>query len=166
MAESPGSTPPSSGHAVLRMLAFAIIGALAARRFSPEPEAIVIGAAFGAIAGVLLLAPLRWLLWLANPAIRKEHGYSGVRKAVGAGFATFVPFAALASMAELGFAWDALTAFAMAGFITGAAAAGIEVARLGGHRMLNILIGMAFGFGLSILWTVIMVGVQEAHAFG
>lgn len=166
MAESPNPTPPTSGHAVLRMLAFAAIGALAAPRFTPEPEAMVIGAALGAIAGVVLLGPLRWMLWLVNPAIRKEYGYSGVRRAVGAGFVTFVPFAALAVVAEVGLGWDALTAFAMTGFMTGAGAAGLEVARLGGHRILNLLIGVACGFGLSILWTVIMVGVQQAHAFG
>jgi len=166
MAKSSNPTTPTSGHALLRMLAFAAIGALAAPRFAEEPEAMVFGAIIGALAGVVLLAPLRWLLWLVNPEVRKEHGYSGVRKAVGAGFATFVPFAFLAVVAEIGLGWDALTAFAMAGLMTGAAAAGLEVARLGGHRILNLVIGAACGFGLSIVWTVIMVMVQEAHAFG
>ena len=50
--------------------------------------------------------------------------------------------------------------------MTGASAAALEVARLGGHRIVNLVIGMACGFGLSIVWTVIMTMVQEAHAFG
>lgn len=166
MAPSANTSSPISGHALLRMLAFAAIGALMAPRFADEPEATVVGAVIGAIAGVFLLSPLRWLLWLVNPAVRKEHGYSGVRQAVGAGFATFVPFAFLAVVAEIGFGWDAVTAFAMAGLMTGASAAALEVARLGGHRIVNLVIGMACGFGLSIVWTVIMTMVQEAHAFG
>jgi len=166
MAKSSKTLSPASGHAMLRMLAFAAVGALMAPRFAEEPEAMVFGAVIGAIAGVVLLAPLRWLLWLVNAKVRKEHGYSGIRKAVGAGFATFVPFAFLAVVAEIGFGWDALTPFAMAGLMAGAGAAGLEVARLGGHRILNLVIGVACGFGLSIVWTMVMVMVQEAHAFG
>ncbi len=153
------SPPPSSGHAVLRLVAFAVFGVLAAGRFTDEPEGLVAGAAVGALAGIFLLSPLRWILWLANPSVRKTHDYGAVRRAVGAGFATIVPFAVLALVAESVLDWDALTAFALAGMMAGSGAAGIEVSRLGGRPAVNLLLGVAHGFGLVVVWTAFMVAV-------
>jgi hypothetical protein len=114
----------------------------------------------GAIAGIVLLIPLRLMLFAANPAVRKEHGYAGIRRAVGAGYVAFVPFALLATVAELLLGWDALTAFAIAGMMAGSGAAALEVARLGGKPIPSLLIGVLHGFGLSMIWTFLMLVVQ------
>ncbi|MCP4897236.1 MAG: hypothetical protein GY906_09730 [bacterium] len=160
MATGKKAVAPTSGHALLRMLAFAIFGYLAARRFFSDVELLSVGAVAGALAGVFLLSPLRWLLWLANTKVREEHGYSGIRRAVGAGFATIVPFALLALAAELSFGWDALTAFAMSGFMAASGAAGLEVSRLGGKPILNLVFGAIHGLGLVAVWTLFMIAVQ------
>jgi len=159
------TTPPTSGHGLLRLVAFAILGFLAARRFVSSDELLAVGAVLGGIAGVVLLSPLRWLLWIANTEVRKAHGYGGIRRAVGAGFATIVPFAVLAWVAEMALGWDALTAFSMAGFMTASGAAGVEVVRLGGRPILNLVLGVLSGLGLVMLWLVFMMAVQ-AHVAG
>ena len=152
--------PPSSGYAVIRTLTWAVIGGLFAGLVTSDFDTILGSCLAGAIAGIVLLAPLRWLLYLANPGVRKEHGYAGIRKAVGAGFLTMVPFALLALVAEVLFGWDALTAFAMAGMMAGSGAAALEVARLGGRTIPNLLIGVVHGFALSMIWAFLLLVVQ------
>jgi len=61
--------------------------------------------------------------------------------------------------------WDALTAFSMAGFMTASGAAGVEVVRLGGRPILNLVLGVLSGLGLVMLWLVFMMAVQ-AHVAG
>jgi len=156
---------PSSGLGLLRLAAFAVFGALAARRVTSTPEGIVAGAVIGAVAGIVLLMPLRWLLWMLNTAVRKEHGYAGVRAAVGAGFAVIVPFAVLAVAAELVVGWDALSAIFLAAMMTGSGAAALEVSRIGGRPVLSLLVGTLCGAGLVALWTLFMVAV-ESHVLG
>jgi len=160
MAETKTSTVPPSSHALLRTLAFGLFGYLAARRFTAIPLGLLGGAVLGAVAGFVLLGPMRWVLWLANPAVRKEHGYKGVGRAVGTGFAGLVPFALLAFLAEMSLGWDALSAFAIAGLMAGATGAGLEVSRLGGKPVLNLVLGAALGFGLALIWTFLMLLVQ------
>jgi len=152
--------PPSSGYGLLRLLAWAMFGGLAARLITSDPDTILGACVVGAIAGVVLLTPLRLMLWVANPTVRKEHGWAGIRKAVGAGFVTIVPFALLALVAELLLGWNALTAFAMAGMAASSGAAAMEVARLGGKTIPNLLIGVFHGLGLSLVWTFLMLVVQ------
>jgi len=152
--------PPASGHAVIRTLAWAMIGGLFAGLVTSDFDTILGACLAGAIAGIVLLIPLRLMLYAANPAVRQEHGYAGIRKAAGAGYAAFVPFVLLAVVAELMLGWDALTAFTMAGMMAGSGAAALEVARLGGRTIPNLLIGVLHGFALSVIWTFLLLVVQ------
>ena len=151
---------PASGYVLLRTVAWALIGGLFASIVTSDFSTILGSCLAGAIAGILLLVPLRLMLYLANPGVRKEHGYAGIRRAVGAGYLVMVPFAVLALVAQLFFGWNALTSFAMAGMMAGSGAAGMEVSRLGGKPLRNVIIGVLHGFGLSMVWTFLMLVVQ------
>ena len=153
-------TPPATAHAVIRTLAWAVIGGLFAGLVTSELATILGACLAGAIAGIVLLIPLRLMLYAVNPEVRKEHGYAGVRRAVGAGFLAFVPFVLLGAVAELLLGWNALTAFAMAGMMAGSGAAALEVAQLGGKTIPNLLIGVIHGFGLSLIWTFLLLVVK------
>ncbi len=156
--QQPATLAP--GYVVLRTLAWAVIGGLFASMITSDFSTILGSCLAGAIAGILLLVPLRVMLYLANPNVRKEHGYAGIRRAVGAGYLVMVPFAVLALVAQLFFGWDALTSFAMAGMMAGSGAAGMEVSKLSGKPLRNVIIGVIHGFGLSMVWTVLMLVVQ------
>ena len=139
---------------LLRLLSFALLGGLTARRVTTEGIAPYVGAVVAVVGMAIGLMLLRWALFAFNPAVAKDHGYRGIKIAVGTGFMMMFPFAVLAAIAEVQFGWNAVQAFAMAGIMTSGAAAGVELVKLGGGRLANAILPMLGGMALSTLWAL------------
>lgn len=173
-AQSAAARRLPSGHVLLRTLAFALLGYLVWREldwawlrshgveeWARDRDTLIlrieVDILLGIVVGIVILEPVRWLLWIANPDLGASLGYRGVRRAVGAGFANVLPFALLACAAEFHtWGWDASSAFATAGLMAGALGAGAEVSRLGGKLGPNLLLGGLLGLCLATLWMLIL----------
>lgn len=130
-------------------LAFALFGALIARRVNPNPQAWLGGAVVCAFAGVLATLGLRWFLAaLAGPA-RREHGFRPVSRAAGQGMVLLLSFAVLAAFAELVLGWSAVQAFAAAGLMGSAAAASAATVRLGAPPLRAAVLAGLWSLALS-----------------
>jgi len=136
----------------VRLVSFAGLGALTARHLNANEMAPAVGAGVGVVFGSVGLGFLRVLVSIFCPRVMQRHGYRGIRAATGAGFLMMFPFAVLAAAAELQFGWSAVQAFAMAGIMTSGAAAGAELARLGGGPMASAIVPTFLAFLFSAAW--------------
>ena len=136
----------------LQALCFALLGGLMARHIMPDPAVIVGGMVAGVVFQAVGLGYLTWLLWVFNPAVRREYGFRGVSVAVAHGFMLLFPFTVLALLAEMVLGWQAIQAFCSAGIMAGTATAGAEIAKLGGGRIRSMAIPALWGMVMTTAW--------------
>lgn len=137
---------------LVRLVSFAGLGALTARHLSSEEMAPALGAGAAVVLGFVGLGALRVAASIFCPRVVQQHGYRGIKAATGAGFLMMFPFAALAAAAELHLGWNAVLAFAMAGIMTSGAAAGAELAKLGGGPVASAIVPTSLAFLFSVAW--------------
>lgn len=134
-------------------LAFALFGALIARRVNPNPQSWMGGAVVCAFLGTLAALALRMMLAAAAGPARREHGFRMVSRSAGQGMVLLVPFALLAALAELALGWSAVQAFAAAGLMGSAAAAAAATARLGAPPLRSAV--------LAGVWSLVVAGALQ-----
>ena len=66
-----------------------------------------------------------------------------------------LPFAALALLAELGFGWESVQAFATAGLLTAASLAGSTLAAKGGSAIYNAVVPVAVMLPTAAAWAML-----------
>ncbi|MGE4072293.1 MAG: hypothetical protein AB7E72_14075 [Lysobacterales bacterium] len=144
----------SAGSRLTRVASLATLGALTGLHLGAT-EAMFAGAGAALILGEFAIVLLRALLHAGNGSVRAEHGTQVVRAAVDEGLLMLLPFAALALLAELGFGWESVQAFAAAGLLTAASLAGSTLTAKGGSAVYNALAPMAVMLPTVAAWAML-----------
>ena len=126
---------------------FAVFGLLVGLHPPVMPKMIVLGLA-GGLYGWMAAAVLAAL----GAGCCRPVGYRQAAVAVDKAMLLLVPFMLLALCAELVLKWNAAQAFATAGLMTGAGAAGLETARLGGRPLVCAIAASGGAAALAIVW--------------
>lgn len=164
-----------SSFITLAIVCFGVLGGLTGRRveigslsiptFGVGGSEVIPIAAF-ALGGVIYawigLAVLGRLLYVFNRKVRKQHGYSAIKNAMGNGFLLLLPFTVLALVAELYLGWNAVQAFTAAGIMTGGATAGMELAKAGSGKLAGMILPSLGAFVLSGAWMLLTTLAQQA----
>lgn len=151
----------SAGSRLTRVASLAVLGALTGLHLGAS-EALFAGAGAAVIVGEVAILLLRALLHVGNGSVRSEHGAQVVRTAVDEGFLMLLPFAALALLAELGFGWESVQAFAAAGLLTAGGLAGGTLTSKGGSAIYNAVAPMAVMLPAVAAWA--LLAAQAAGA--
>jgi hypothetical protein len=140
-------------------LAFAIFGALLARSVSGNAAAIPVGALLAALAGWLAMGLLRWLLAMTTGRAGEADGARGLSAAMGDAGIAMLPFAVLASLAQLGLGWQVTQAFVVAALSAGAAATGAVAVSRGAGGLRTAIVGglwaLLVGAGWMLAWSAL-----------
>lgn len=144
----------SAGSRLIRVASLATLGALTGRHLGTS-EAVFAAAGAALILGEFAILLLRALLHAGNGSVRAEHGTQVVRAAVDEGLLMLLPFAALAVLAELGFGWESVQAFATAGLLTAASLAGSTLAAKGGSAIYNAVVPAAVMLPTAAAWAML-----------
>ena len=140
------------------LVCFAILGALTARKTGGAfPWVAAFGCAFTAWFCLKLLG---WLVSALNAPVRQQHGATAIKEAIGKGFLLMIPFTALALMADLWLKWSTAQAFTSAGIMTASAAFAAELVKLGGKKLLSMVLPSLFACGFSAMWMFLSAWLQ------
>jgi hypothetical protein len=130
-------------------LALALFGALLGQAASADVEAMPAGALLAVLAGW----PATWLLrWILAGLASREQGFDTRIGAVRDALGLLLPFALLATLAQLGLGWQATQAFLAAGLMAAAAAGAGAAIRLGAPALPATLVASAWGLLCSGAW--------------
>lgn len=138
------------------LFCFGILAWLLGRHGELAPPAMGVLVFLALVLSVIGRSLYTWTLAVFNPAIRRNHGVAGIRQGVNTGFLMLIPFTVLAVLAELLLGWNALQAFAAAGFMISGAMAGMELGKLGKQNWFAALLP---SLGAAILvgaWMVLL----------
>lgn len=147
-------------YALGAIICFAILGALTGRHINSAAGFMLAYAVFSALIAWVCLTGLAGLLYASNGQVRQQHGWPGVTQAVAKGMLLIFPFTALALIAEVALGWNATLAFTSAGIMTAGAAVGAEMMKLGGGRLVNMILPTLGASGLSSVWIMLSAFVQ------
>lgn len=151
----------SAGSRLTRVISLAALGALTGLHLGAS-AALFAGAGAAVIVGEVAILLLQALLHVGNGSVRAEHGAQVVRASVDEGFLMLLPFAALALLAELGFGWESVQAFAAAGLLTAGGLAGGGLTAKGGSAIYNAVAPMAVMLPAVAAWA--LLAAQAAGA--
>lgn len=145
---------------LLVLASLAVLGWLTMRRLPFTPAGLA-----GLLFGFLLLcacglALLSGMLSVLNPALVRMHGGQAGLVAVVSGMLLIVPFTVLALIADLGLGWSAAQTFATAGVMTGSAAVGMEMSKLGLGRLANSVVPSLAGGLFVVVWMLLNALLQ------
>lgn len=130
-------------------LALAIFGALLGQAASAEVAAVPAGALLALLAGW----PAIWLLrWMLAALASREQGFDTRSGAVRDALGLLLPFALLATLAQLGLGWQAAQTFLATGLMSAAAAGAAAAIRLGAPALPATLVASAWGLLCSGAW--------------
>jgi len=139
------------------LVCFATLGAIRWCQYGTGEESLGYAAAGFFVAGLLAaggVIALGLALHVVNAHVRAAHGVRGTAWVVGRAMVAVVPFTVLAIIAEA-VGWNAVSIFAPAALAAVAYAAGAETIRLGGGRIVNMIIPGIGSFLFSMLWLLL-----------
>lgn len=157
----PSDSKFSTAYLGIALVCFVVLGGLTGRRVGPEILTIGLWGLGGAIAAAFGIVLMRGVVAVFGRPAARQYGGGGLSYAVARGFLMLIPFTALAALAELYLGWSAVQAFASAGIMAAGAGVGVELAKLGGGRIVSMVAPMATAFLLSAAWMLLSAMAQE-----